>query len=293
MKGLQIDFASALSQFERAIKEFRVRNIAYRTLFRGKGLEFESYRNFEADEDASMIDWKASLRADKLLAKQYIEERNLDIYFVVDVSRSMIFGSREKLKAEYAAEVILALNHLMIESGDNVGLILFSDKIVKFLKPAKSKNQFYLFLKYLSDINLYQGKANFKEIALQVLKTVRERASVIIFVSDFLGLSEKAEREIRLLGTKFETIALMIRDPLDDMLPSVKAQVVVQDTQSGEQLIIDPSLVSQRYLLNAQSKKKMVEQLFNNSRIDFLEMDSSKSFILPLVSFLRSRARGL
>jgi uncharacterized protein (DUF58 family) len=293
MKPLEINFASALSQFEKVIKEFRVRNIVYRTIFRGKGLEFESYRNFEQDEDSSMIDWKASLRASKLLAKEYIEERNLDIYFVVDVSRGMLFGSGNKLKAEYAAEIILALAHLMIDSNDNVGLVLFSDKIVKFLPPARGKNQFFLFLKYLSDSSLYGHRTDFKNVFQDVLKKINSRSSVVILVSDFLRFRGGMDRELRLLGTKFETFALMIRDPFDDTLPNVRAQVVVQDPHSGQQMVIDPSLVSGRYALNAEVQKNLVKQQFGSSRIDIAELNTGKSFIIPLVSFLRARARGV
>jgi uncharacterized protein (DUF58 family) len=291
-KELNINFASALSQFARALKEFRVRNIVYRTVFRGKGLEFDSYRSFEPDEDSNMIDWKASLRGDKLLAKQYIEERNVDIYFAVDVSRSMLFGSGKKLKAEYAAELVLALGRLMIDSNDNIGLILFSNKVVKFLPPAKSKNQFFLFLKYLSDLTMYGGRANYREAFEQILRLAKSRSSVIILVSDFIGLKQGLERELRLLGAKYESIALMIRDPMDDILPNVKAQVVVQDPDTGEQLIIDPSLVSQRYNLNSGVQKKFVSQIFHYSRIDLKELSTNESFVLPIVSFLKSRAGG-
>ena len=89
MRQFNINFSSAVSQFERVIKKFQIKKIVYKTVFRGKGLEFESYRNIEPDDDAMMIDWKASLRADKLLAKQYIEERNLDIFFLLWNSQTM------------------------------------------------------------------------------------------------------------------------------------------------------------------------------------------------------------
>jgi len=153
-----MDFPGSISEFEKAMKIFPVKNILYRAVFRGKGLEFDSYRDFEeGSDDASLIDWKASLRANRLLAKSYIEERDLNVYFMLDVSNSMLFGSGNKLKAEYAAEMIVALSRLMVGSGDRVGLIMFSDDIVKIVQPSKSKNQFAIFTKFLSDTSLYGG----------------------------------------------------------------------------------------------------------------------------------------
>ena len=117
---LKVDFAKVVSELERVMKKFKLKRILYRTIFRGKGLEFDRYRDFNPDEDASSIDWKASLKANTLLARQYIEERDLDFYFVVDVSNSMMFGSSDKLKAEYAAEIVAALGHLILNSNDNL-----------------------------------------------------------------------------------------------------------------------------------------------------------------------------
>lgn len=292
MEKLQVDFAAVVSQFERAIKEFNVKKITYQTIFRGKGLEFDGYRNFEQDEDASMIDWKASLRSNKLLAKEYIEERNVDIYFVVDVSNSMLFGSGDKLKAEYAAEVVLSLAHLIINSNDNIGLVLFSDKVIKFIPPSKTKNQFYLFLKYLSEGDFYGGKISFLSAIDYVLKNITSRSSVVILVSDFINLESGLEKQLRLLGTKFESFALMIRDPLDSSLPKVKGQIVLQDPYSNQQITIDPSLAAEIYKQNAAKQKSFVKQLLKTSGIDLLELETETSFVLPMVSFLNARARG-
>ena len=98
---LNVNIPRAITDFEAAAKEFELKEKLYRIIFRGKGLEFDKFRDYSPDEDASNIDWKASLRANKLTARQYIEERNLNIVFVFDVSESMIFGSLDKLKNEY------------------------------------------------------------------------------------------------------------------------------------------------------------------------------------------------
>ena len=126
-RKLNIDIAGAISEFDAAAKEFELKEKIYKILFRGKGLEFESYREYSPEDDAEEIDWKASMRGGKILVKRYIEERDLGIVFMIDVSENMVLGSHEKLKCEYAAELIGALAHLILNSNDKIGFMFFSD----------------------------------------------------------------------------------------------------------------------------------------------------------------------
>lgn len=292
-KKFQIDFASAVSQFEQAVKKFQIKKIIYKTIFRGKGLEFDTYRNFEQDDDSTLIDWKASLRANKLLAKQYIEERDLNFYFVVDVSSSMLFGSGKKLKAEYAAEVIAAFSHLILSSGDNVGLVMFCDHDVKVIHPSKNKNQFFLFNKFLSDPYLYGGRISIDKMVDYTTSIINSPFSVVILISDFLHVSPVCERCLKLLGTRFETIAIMVRDPLDESIPSSNYQMVVQDPHSGRQIMIDTSIASKKYEEHVIQQKHFLKNIFLESNIDLLELKTNTNFVIPTVSFLKARARGI
>ena len=287
---LKIDFAHAIAEFESVMKKFRLRRILYRTVFRGKGLEFDNYRNFGPDEDASDIDWKASLRANTLLAKQYIEERDIDVYFVVDVSNSMVFGSSDKLKSEYAAEVVAALSHLVLNSNDNVGLIMWTNKAVRVIPPANSKNQIYLINNCLSDLTLYKGGFNFESMIEFLLKFIKS-SSVILLVSDFIHLNKSCEEPLKVLSTKFETVAIMVRDLLDEGLPSNMPQLVLEDPYSNNQILVDPKVASARYGVSALRQKHLVEKLFLESNIDLLGLTTDKSFVVPLVSFLKRRIK--
>jgi len=293
MKGkFEINFARVVSEFESAIQKFQVKRVLYKTVFRGRGLEFDSYRDFAPDDDASMIDWRASLRANKILAKRYVEERDIDIYFFVDVSRGMLFGSGKVLKSEYAAELVAALSHLIINSGDNVGLVLFSDKIMKVLRPLRDTNHFGIETSILSDSSYYGGGFGFNNAVDYALKTINSPFSMIILVSDFIRMDKQCEKHLKLVAAKFETMAVMIRDPFDDELPNVKGQMVIQDPYSGNQMLIDPSLVADKYKANALKNKEKVVRVFRESGIDFLELNTKNSFIIPFVTFLKSRAGG-
>jgi len=105
----------------------------YKSVFKGRGLEFKDYRPYTPDDDASTIDWKASVRANKLFVRDFEEERNLNVFFLVDVSSSMVYGSIDKLKIEYVGELTAALSFVVLNAGDSVGFALFSDRIVSFL----------------------------------------------------------------------------------------------------------------------------------------------------------------
>jgi len=283
-----IDYAGSLSQFERLIKKFQIRRIFYKNI--SKGLEFDSYKNYNFDDDARDIDWRASLRANELLTKQYVEERDINIYFVVDVSNTMLFGSNKKLKTEYAAEIVLTLSHLMLETNDNIGLIMFSDRDIKFLSPSKGKKQFSAFLKNLSEIKYYGGNFDFEKMINSVLLKVKSPFSVIIFISDFIHLHSSCEKNLSMLSSKFETISIMVRDNLDESIDNLPQQMVIQHPFLQKQMIVDPEITAEKYREYTLKQKKFVKDLFLKTHIDFIEFHTDKPFTIPLVSFLKSRA---
>ena len=287
-----INFPRSISEFEKAMHKFPVKNILYRTIFRGKGLEFDSYRVFAPDDDAVLIDWKATLRANQILARKYIEERDLNVYFLVDVSSSMLFGSSKKLKAEYVAEFAAALGHLVVGAGDRIGLIMFSDSVVKVLPPSSSKNQFGLFTKFLSDESFYGGGFNLDSAIEYSLRMTKSPYSVFILISDFIKVKKTDLRNLRVLGSKFETLAVMVRDELDNNLPRTTYQFSIQDPYSGRQMILDPTIASERYHKNVLRQKSALKEMFRRSKIDFVELMTNKGFAIPLIIFLKGRSKG-
>ena len=287
-----LDYARAIASFENAMNKFPVKKILYKTIFRGKGLEFDSYRNFEQDDDASMIDWKASLRANTLLARKYIEERDLNVYFLVDVSNSVLFGSTDKLKAEFIAEFVAALSHLVISSGDRIGLVMFNDDIVKMLHASSDKNQFALFRKFLSDASLYGGGFDLDKAVDYTLKNVNTPYTIFILISDFIKTKKSSLRNLKLMGHRFETLAVVVRDKLDEELPKTHYQFSIKDPYSGRQMILDPSIAAEKFHENVVLQKKMLKDMFKHSNIDVIELKSNESFAMPLATFLRARARG-
>lgn len=287
-----INFPRAISEFENAMHKLPMKKILYKSVFRGKGLEFESYRVHGPEDDASLIDWKASLRANQTLSRQYIEERQLNVYFLVDVSNSMLFGSSNKLKAEYAAEFVASLSHLVVGAGDNIGLAMFSDDVVKVLHPVNSKNQFALFTKFLSDSSFYGGGFDLQKAIDYVLRTVKSDYTIFILVSDFIRTKKNNLRDLRLMGSRFESIAVIVRDQLDENLPKTKYQFSVQDPYSGKQMILDPEIAAERYRKSVLRQKGLLKDMFKRSKIDVLELMTDKDFAIPVSCFLKGRSMG-
>jgi len=288
-KKLNLDIPGAISDFESVMREFLIKRVVYRGVFRGKGLEFDGYRNFVPDDDASFIDWKASARTNKLLVKKYIEERNLRIMFVVDVGDNMVFGSQKKLKCEYAAEVSAALGHLIIGSSDKLGLLLFSDKIVKILMPELGMNQFGLFSDYLSDSKMYGGNSKIEGVLDYLIDYLDESIGCVIIVSDFVKFNKNLFSKFELVANKFETMAIMMKDPLDVTLPDFGREMLFEDPVTHKQMIINPKIARKVYEKNALEQEKIAINTFKNCNIDVLKLVTDKSFAEPLANFLKER----
>lgn len=288
-KELNLDIPQAISEFESLIKEFFPKDIIYK-LIRSRGLEFESYKEFTSQDDALSIDWKASARANKLLSRQYIEERNLDVFFVIDVGDNMVFGSAEKLKCEYCAELSAALAHLILNSGDNVGLILFNNKVIKEIVPKSGLNQFNLFVHDLSNASHYGDGSNLDIALTRIIENYNKPDSSVILISDFLSMNRKNQEKLEICSSKFETLAIMIKDPLDDNLPNLNKEIIINDPKTGQRLLINPKIAKKEYKINAQKHEKLVREIFENCNIDFLKLLTNEKFSLNLVEFLRKRS---
>ena len=138
-KFFKVDLTPAVRRLEiisKGLVNTRVMG-GYLSVFKGRGLEFAGYTPYDPDVDSRSIDWKATARTGDILMKEYIQERDINVFFVVDASSNMLFGSTDKLKIEYAIELIAGLSHAALEAGDRVGFALVSDKVVKKLIPDK------------------------------------------------------------------------------------------------------------------------------------------------------------
>ena len=286
-----VEIAEKVSELEVLMKKVLPKNIMYRVLL-GKGLEFDGYRIYTPTDDASNIDWKASVRGKSLLIRKYIEERDLKFMFLIDVADNMVFGSTEKLKCEYSAELCAAISHLILGSGDRFGYVLYNTDVVKFGVPSMGTRQFDIFVNQLTNPLSYGGVSNLNNLLNTLVQTLDKSISMVFIVSDFINVDETYKKNLELLSTLFETVAIIVRDPLDNNLPNISKEVVIQNSKTGERMLINPRVARNSYEVNAKQQLDGVKELFRGANIDFLEVSTAEPFTVDFVDFLKTRIIG-
>ena len=284
---LNVDVDGSIAKFKSMLSEFdlKPKNI----IFKGKGLEFEGYRNFSPDDDADNIDWKASSRSQKLLVKKFKEERNLGIMFLVDVGSNMVFGSTEKIKCEFATETIAAFADLLISSDDRVGFFLFSDNITYLNNPKIGNRQFHFFMDVLSNGLNYGGKTNLDQAIDFATNYLDSSIFAVIIVSDFLNITEATKEKLGFLANRFKTMAIQVRDPLDITLPETEGEIVLEDPSTSRQVIINPRITKNAYEKYVFEQEKIMKSVFEKSGVAYLSLITNKSFAPPLAIFLEQQ----
>lgn len=263
----------------------------YKSVFKGRGLEFEDYREYTPNDDASTIDWKASVKSNSLLVREFVEERNLNVYFLIDASSSMVYGSIDKLKMEYAGELIAALSYAVLTAGDSVGFALFDDKIIKDVPPAGGMVQYHNLVSTLVDPINYGGKYDLSEALKYTLAFLKED-SIIMVISDFIGLKNNWERYVKMISKKYDVIGVMVRDPRDMALPEYSSQVVLEDPFSNKHILVRPDLIRDDYKKYAARQTKLVKDVFLDAGANFIELATDKSFVGPITSLFIRRGRA-
>jgi len=264
----------------------------FRSIFKGRGLEFHGYRNYNpSEDDAKSIDWKASMRSRYLVVKELVEEKNNNILFFVDVSSTMSFGSAEKLKNEFVIEMFASLSYTLLTGGDSVGLALFSNRVVKTIQPNIGTKQYYMMLRTITSPELYEGEFDLAK-AIHDLSIETVRRSIIIIISDFIGLKGNWYEELKLLAAKHEVIAFVVNDQRDLIMPEEVGQVFVEDPNTGESLLINTKTVKQDYERIAREENQQLSKKFEDLGIDSLFITTDQPFNKRLMTFFKKRAMG-
>ncbi len=242
------------------------------TVFKGRGMEFTGYRTYTFSDDASLIDWKASLRSKDILVREFEEFKNFKVMFFLDVSDTMLFTSSELFKAEYAAEIVYHLSNSAAKSGDAIGLAMFSDKIQSIIPASFGKGIRIRFEKNLSNKNFYGGVKNFKRSILE-LNSMLEDRSIIIIVSDFLDLPNDWEKYLSLLATRNQLVGVMIKDVRDRKLPK-NGQFFLKDPQTGATQYIDVHDYKKAYEEEALSHEQHIRSVFKKFKSDCILIEN-------------------
>ncbi len=301
----------------------------YVSVFKGTGVEFDEVRPYVPGDDVRSIDWNVTARMGEAYVKRYVEERQLTIMIMADVSASQDFGSASRSKREVAAELCALLAFSAIKNDDKVGLTLFHSEIEQYIPPRKGQKHALRVVREVLAHGLHNPKLEAKTVpwwrrvlraptaglsfggeggfrfprtlrapreatriaaALEFLMSVRSRKSVCFLVSDFLD--EGYEQALVAANRKHDVIAVLISDPREFEFPPI-GLVELCDAETGKVRVVDTASSGFRRDFERRSRERVeaLEHKLRSSGVDFIHVDASGSVVEPLVKFFRMREK--
>ena len=263
----------------------------YHSVFKGRGMEFSEVREYQIGDDVRTIDWNVSARMDHPYVKVFEEERELTVMLLVDVSSSGNFGTASQMKGEIAAELCAVLAFSAIKNNDKVGLIIFSDKIEKFIPPRKGKQHVLRVIREILFFKPEDSQTNLN-VALEYLIKVIRRRSIVFLISDFL--TEDYEKALQITNKKHDVIAIDIIDPREVELPNI-GFIELEDAETGETVLVDTSNAQVRsgFFSKSEGNRLQREKFFKSIGVDNINIYTDRSYVEPITRFFRMRAKRL
>jgi uncharacterized protein (DUF58 family) len=266
----------------------------YHSVFKGQGLEFVEVREYVPGDDVRTIDWNVSARMDGTFVKKYVEERELTVLLVVDLSASQRWGTRGRMKSEMVPEVAATLAMSAVRNNDRVGLLVFTDRVEAFVPPQKGRRHA---LRILRDLLVFQpaGRGTDLAGALEHARRVLRSRSIVFLVSDFrvpAGGRAALERALGGLAVRNDVIPVLLADPGDAQVPDVGV-LRVRDPETGREAYVDTDAASERFTKQAQAERAEVRRLFRRMGMDEIELRTDKPVSGAVLSFFRRRERRL
>ena len=259
------------------------------SVFKGRGVEFEEVRPYVSGDEVRDIDWNVTARLGEPYIKRFVEERELTVTLVVDVSRSMHFGTAGAEKRELAAELVAVLGFAAISNNDRVGLVLASDRIEHYVAPARGRTHL---LRMLRDVLGAEPKGHATRLgeAAHFLARVSKRRSLVFWISDFED--EIDPRDWQTLGKRHELTALVLRDPRDETLPAV-GWVEMEDLERGERRMVNTSSrnVREAYQRETAERRARLAVTLRDARCPALEVRTDRSYLPVLIRYFSARGR--
>ena len=275
--------------------EIRTRNLVdtvfsgeYHSVFKGRGMEFAEVREYQPGDDVRTVDWNVTARMGHPFVKVFDEERELTVMLMVDASSSGEFGTVHQMKGEIAVEICALLAFSAIKNNDRVGLIIFTDRIERFVPPKKGRKHVLRVIREL----LYfepQGRQTDISAALEHLNRVLTRRGVVFLVSDFM--SESYETALKIANRRHDLIAVTVTDPRERELPNV-GLIELEDAETGEEILIDTSDPEIRRMFSGLTGegKETRDRLFRSVGVDCVDVTTDRPYVDALMRFFRMRA---
>jgi len=262
----------------------------YTSAFKGRGMEFEEVREYVPGDDVRAIDWNVTARMQQPFVKEFREERELVVMILVDVSRSGDFGTKGRLKNEVAAELAATLAFAATRNNDKVGLILFTDRVERFVPPKRGRGHVWRVIREILDCER-QGRGTDLAEALSFLNRVVRRKAVVFLVSDFLSDTE-FQRPLRIAQRRHDLVVFHVSDPRERALPDV-GFLALEDAEDGRQAWIDTSSKGVRTRFAAAARRRNAELKAEMRRlgVDLVRLSTDESVTAPLIRYFSGRMK--
>jgi len=263
----------------------------YESVFKGRGIEFDEVREYQPGDEIRSIDWNVTARMGRPFIKKFVEERQLTVMILLDASGSAFFGTSKHLKSELAAEVSAVLAFAAIQNKDRVGLLIFTDKVEKFIPPRKGRAHV---LRVIREALCFKPKGKGTDInnAIKYLNGVTARRAVTFIISDFFAKDFK--KSLSIANKRHDIIAVTITDPREMALPDV-GLLELTDAESGGTYIVDTSNASLRnkYAAKSTALAESRRKLFNSVSVDHIDIFTNKPYVEEFIKFFSMRKRRI
>ena len=263
----------------------------YVSAFKGVGIEFDEVRQYYPGDDIRSIDWNVTARCGIPFVKRFVEERELTIILMVDLSASQRFGTTNLLKSELAAEISALLAFLAIKNNDKVGLLIFSDSCEHYLPPQKGRNHVFRVIREILGYQPCGTGTNIQEALSYINKVVKHR-SIVFLISDFLTTGY--EKSLKSVTKHHDLIAINVADPKEFNLPSI-GLVDLLDSETQTRVVVDTSSAAVRDNIQKNAMERFAEtiRLFKRNKVDLVEVATDKSYVEPLQKLFLKRQKRL
>ena len=286
----------------------------YHSVFKGQGMNFDEVREYQPGDDVRAIDWNVTARMNHPFIKKFVEERELTVMLVVDVSGSGLFGSRAQSKRELAAEIASVLAFSAIRNNDKVGLLLYTDEVEKFIPPRKGRSHV---LRVIREVLFFEPKRRGTNLvqALEFMGRVLPHRAIAVVISDFLEhadvapavpgrlsredarpytgpLSKAAQTALRMANRRHDVVAVHIADRYELELPAL-GRLTLEDAETGEilELNTNPAVTRDAFALRQQKQKEDLARQLRSSGIDVIQLQTDESYSAALGRFFENREK--
>ncbi len=265
----------------------------YQSVFKGRGMEFDEVRQYHPGDDVRSIDWNVTARTGEPHVKSYIEERELTVMLVVDVSGSGDFGTRNRFKRDLAVELAAVMSFAATTNNDKVGLLLFTDRVESLVPPRKGRSHV---LRMVRDLLLFQpeGVGTDITLALNTVHRMLKRRSIVFLVSDFLADPESYRQAMLVANRRHDVVAFDLSDPLEHEISNVGV-IALEDAESGHLRLVDTASRQWREEFSGRvaRQEEGKRDVLMTAGVDRVGVTTEKDYVAEVGAFFKTRLQRL